>query len=143
MEEVQSILMSLPPEVVVAGLDGEKILRYEAPKHECSEKEAQKAVYDIFKQAQVNGARLKVDQTSVRITFRAPNTENERYAYLKWHLGRVTGRAVIYEAPRPDGRQPSLIARLRSMLPSGGRIRDLAINRTKNYAKRLFRLAFR
>jgi superfamily II DNA or RNA helicase len=132
MEEVQSILMSLPPEVVVAGLDGEKVLRYEAPKEARSIKEAQKAVRDIFKQARVRGARLKVDQTSVRITFRVPDTENERYAYLKWHLGRVAGRAVIYEAPRRNGRQPSPRTLLRSMLPARCRITNMVADTTKD-----------
>ena len=58
MEDVQSILMSLPPEVVVAGLDGEPVLRYEALEGTCSDEEAQKAARDIFKQARVRRAKL-------------------------------------------------------------------------------------
>jgi superfamily II DNA or RNA helicase len=131
MEEVQSILMSLPPEVVVAGLDGEKVLRYEAPKVACSDHEARIAARDILKQAQVRGVRLKTDNTTVRITFQVPHTENERYAYLKWHLGRVTGRAIIYETPRRSGRQSSPRTLLHSMLPSGCRISDLYADASK------------
>jgi superfamily II DNA or RNA helicase len=132
MEEVQSILMRLPPEVVVAGLDGEKVLHYEVLEGTCSDKQAKKAVREIFKQAQVRCARLQVDQTSVRITFQSPDTENERYAYLKWHLGRVTGRTVVYETPKRKGRRSSPRTLLRSMLPAGCRINKMGENASEN-----------
>lgn len=132
MEEVQSILMSLPPEVVVAGLDGEQVLHYEAVEGTCSDKQAQKAIREIFKQAGVHRAKLQVDPTTVRITFQSPDTENERYAYLKWHLGRVTGRMVVYETPKRKGRQSSPRTLLRSMLPTGCRISDMGANSAEN-----------
>ena len=132
MDDVQSILMSLPPEVVVAGLDGEQVLRYEALEGTCSDEEAQKAARDIFKQTRVRRAKLQIDEMTVRITFRASDTENERYAYLKWHLGRVTGRTVIYEAAKRKGRNSSPRALLRSMLPVGCRISDMAADAAEN-----------
>jgi superfamily II DNA or RNA helicase len=132
MEQVQSILMSLPPEVVVAGLDGEKVLHYEALEGTCSDKQAQKAVRKIFKQAHVHRAKLRVDPTSVRITFQSPDTENERYAYLKWHLGRVTGRTIIYETPKRKRRQSSPRTLLRSMLPAPCRINEMGEDTSEN-----------
>jgi superfamily II DNA/RNA helicase len=132
MEEVQSILMSLPPEVVVAGLDGEQVLRYEALQGTCSDEEAQKAVRGIFKQAGIRRAKLQIDETTVKITFRASDTENERYAYLKWHLGRVTGRTIIYETPKRKGRQSNPRTLLRSMLPVGCRISNMAADSAEN-----------
>jgi ATP-dependent helicase IRC3 len=126
MEEVQSILMSLPPEVVTAGLDGEPVLHYDAREGECSVKDARKSARDILKQAGVVGARLKVDDTTLQITFRSPETENERYAYLKWHLQRFACRTVIYEPPKRKGGSARPRTLLRSILPEGCRIHNLA-----------------
>ncbi len=125
LEEVQSILMSLPPEVVTAGLDGEPVLHYEAREGECSVKEARDETRKILKQAGVAGSRLHLDDTTLRVTFRSPETENERFAYLKWHIQRVSCRTVIYEAPKKRGRPSGPRTLLRSMLPDGCRIHNL------------------
>jgi ATP-dependent helicase IRC3 len=126
MEAVQSILMSLPPEVVSAGLDGEPVLHYESIEKRCPVETARKSARGILKQAGVVGARLKVDETVLRIAFPSPETENERFAYLKWHLQRVACRTVIYESPKRKGAPLSPRTLLRSMLPEGCRIRNLA-----------------
>lgn len=126
MEDVQSILMRLPPEVVVAGLDGEQVLHYEAAEIFPDDEAAAKEAWKLFKQALIRGAKLQVDAESIRITFRSPETENERYAYLKWHLGRVTGRTVDYEPSKRGGRKSSPRTILRSMLPQGCRISYMA-----------------
>ena len=126
MEAVQSILMSLPPELVTAGLDGEPVLHYETPEGTFSVETARKSARGLLNQAGVFGARLHIDATTVRITFREPDTENERYAYLKWHMERVTGRTVIYEIPKRKGQTIRPRTLLRSMLPDGCRINNLA-----------------
>lgn len=126
MEAVQSILMSLPPEVVTAGLDGEPVLHYEPLEGTSSVETARKSARGLLNQAGVFGARLHIDATTVRITFHEPDTENERYAYLKWHLERVTGRKVIYEIPKRKGQTIRPRTLLRSMLPEGCRINNLA-----------------
>jgi superfamily II DNA or RNA helicase len=125
MEAVQSILMSLPPEVVTAGLDGEPVLHYEAPESACTVETARKSARDILNQAGVVGARLRVDDTTLRVGFRSSGTENERFAYLKWHLERATGRSAIYEIPKRRGRPLGPRTLLHSMLPEGCRINDL------------------
>ena len=126
MEAVQSILMSLPPEVVTAGLDGEPVLHYEALEGTCAVETARKSARGLLNQAGVFGARLHIDATIVRITFRESDTENERYAYLKWHMERVTGRTVIYEIPKRKKQTLRPRTLLRSMLPDGCRIHNLA-----------------
>jgi len=126
MEAVQSILMSLPPEVVTAGLDGEPVLHYEALEGTCAVETARKSARGLLNQAGVFGARLHIDATTVRITFRESDTENERYAYLKWHMERVTGRTVIYEIPKRKKQTLRPRTLLRSMLPDGCRIHNLA-----------------
>ena len=125
LEEVQSILMSLPPSVVVAGLDGEPVLRYNQAQEPGSAKTAEKEAKRLLSQANVRGTRLVVEDDVVHLTFRSPETDNERYAYLKWHLSRVTGRTVVYTSPKGKRKNASPRALLRSMLPDGCRIAAL------------------
>jgi ATP-dependent helicase IRC3 len=125
LEEVQSILMSLPPNVVVAGLDGEPVLRY-APTEEASTAEvAEKETKRLLRQASIRGAKIEIQDDCIRITFRIPETDNERYAYLKWHLSRVTGRTVIFTSPKGKRKFSSPRTLLRSMLPERCRIAAL------------------
>ncbi|MCP4675543.1 MAG: DEAD/DEAH box helicase [Deltaproteobacteria bacterium] len=132
MEEVQSVLMSLPPEVVVAGLDGEPVLRYTSPAEEISEEQAKKEALAILKQARVRGAKLVLEDNILQVAFRSPETDNERYAYLKWHLSRVTGRIIVYKTPTRKNRRSSPRALLRSMLPDGCHIADFTMSSPQN-----------
>jgi len=125
LEEVQSILMSLPPNVVVAGLDGEPVLRYDAPEDVPSVEAAEKEAVRILRQARVRGAKLSLDERQVQITFRVPETDNERYAYLRWHLSRVTGRPVVFVSPKNKRKFSTPRALLRSMLPERCRLGTL------------------
>ncbi len=125
LEEVQAILMSLPASVVMAGLDGEPVLRYAPAKEACSQQAAEAGVAQLLRQARVRGARVVVADDVVRVAFRNPDIENERYAYLKWHLEQLTQRRVEYD---PLGRKPKKLnprALLKSMLPEHCRIEAL------------------
>jgi ATP-dependent helicase IRC3 len=125
LEEVQSILMSLPPNVVVAGLDGEPVLRYEATDGVVSAAAAESQAKRLLRQARVLGAKLAIDDEALNITLRNPDTDNERYGYLKWHLSRVTGRTVSFTRPKTKRKTSSPLALLRSMLPDGCRVAAL------------------
>jgi ATP-dependent helicase IRC3 len=125
LEDVQSILMSLPPSVVVAGLDGQPVLRYEATDGVVSTAAAESQARRLLKQARVLGAKLVIDDDTISIAFRNPDTDNERYAYLKWHLSRVTGRSVEFTCPKTKRKSSSPLALLRSMLPEGCRVAAL------------------
>jgi superfamily II DNA or RNA helicase len=127
LEEVQSILMSLPPDVVVAGLDGEAVLRYTTPDERSSQRVAEQEVARLLRQAGVRGARADVDEEALRIEFRNPEVDNERYAYLEWHLAQVTRRRVEYQAPADKPRKLNPRAMLRSMLPQHCRIDALTV----------------
>jgi len=78
-----------------------------------------------LRQARVRGAKLAVEDDVVHIAFHCPETDNERYAHLKWHLSRVTGRAVEYSTPKGKRTRSSPRALLKSMLPDGCRITAL------------------
>ncbi len=130
LDEVQSILMSLPPNIVVAGLDGEPVLRYAPTEAVGSAETAEQEVKQLLRQARVRGAKLAIDDACVQITFRVPDTDNERYAYLKWHLSRITGRNVVYASPKGKRKVASPRALLKSMLPDRCRIAELDANAT-------------
>ncbi len=125
LEDVQSILMSLPPNVVVAGLDGEPVLRYSPAEANVSPESAEKEAKRLLHQAHVRGAKLVIKDDTLQISFRVPEADNERYAYLKWHLARVTGRTVIYTSPKGKRKFSSPRTLLRSMLPERCRIATL------------------
>jgi ATP-dependent helicase IRC3 len=129
LEEVQTILINLPPEVVVAGLDGEAVLRYTAPAERASQRTAEAEVAGLLRQAGVRGARVQVDEDALRIAYKNPELDNERYAYLEWHLAQVTRRRVEYEAPGNKPRKQNPRAVLRSMLPPHCRIDALTAAR--------------
>ncbi|MGC4000730.1 MAG: DEAD/DEAH box helicase [Anaeromyxobacter sp.] len=121
LQEVQSILMSLPPSVVVAGLDGEPVLRYTMVTEPIERERADREVKQLLKQAQVFGAKVAIEEDVVRVTFRHEETDNERYAPLLWHLSQATGRRIEYSrAKRKENANPKVL--LKSMLPEGCRI---------------------
>lgn len=123
LSEVQTILMSLPPSVVVAGLDGQPVLRYPQADESTSDSRAMEEARRLLKQAQVLGATIESQDGVLRVSFRNPETENERYAFLKWHLEQVTGRPVEYSGVRkPIRMKANPKALLKSMLPEGSRI---------------------
>jgi ATP-dependent helicase IRC3 len=122
LEEVQAILMSLPANVVVAGLDGEPVLRYTPAEQESSLRKAETEVGRLLRQAGVQGARVVVTDDTVRISFRNPDLDNERYAYLKWHLAQLTRRAIEYDALPHKRKRLNPRAVLRSILPERCRL---------------------
>ena len=124
LDEVQSILMSLPPSVVVAGLDGEPVLRYTPLEGTCNDEEARKAALSLLRQAGARGADVWIQDRTLRLRLKEPQTDNERYAYLKWHLERATRHAVVFDESRSRGARSNPRALLRSMLPGNCRITD-------------------
>ena len=122
LEDVQSILMSLPPNVVVAGLDGEPVLRYAAAEGDVAPSVAEAEALRLLRQAGVSGARVSLANGALRVTFRNPELDNERHAHLKWHLARVTRRAIEFEAAGPRRERSNLRAMLASILPRHCRI---------------------
>jgi len=125
LEEIQDILMELPPEVVLAGLDGEPVPRYRAATGVEPQLEAEKRLRAILGQA---GARVRAVEfeasagAAARISLAVPEVDNERFDHLLWHLERATGWSVSYEAARLRARVRNPRALLSSMLPDGHRL---------------------
>jgi hypothetical protein len=139
LEAIQDLLMALPPEVVVAGLDGEPVPRYEVVGSSCAEAQAKSRVRVLLKQAGAAATKMIVspprngESGQIEITLLRAEVNNERYRYLQWHMERATGWRTTYAEPRMRTRRVNPRALLRSTLPEGYRIRrfdyDEATNR--------------
>ena len=130
MEEVQTILTSLPPESVTAGLDGEPVIHYKPSEEALSDEKVRSEVNLILKQVRARANKLEVDKDTVLIAFHSPEINNERYDYLRWHLKRVSKREVIYK--KPFHRKTNPKALLRSMVPNESWMRDFSFNEKNN-----------
>jgi superfamily II DNA or RNA helicase len=128
LEEVQSILMSLPPEVVVAGLDDKPVLHYDPCEQGCTAGQAEQNARNLLKQAQARFRRLTVSDDAVEIEFRTPAIDNERFSYLKWHLARVTARRISFTTPKNILTPRNPRALLKSMLPEGSKLTSLDVS---------------
>lgn len=131
MEEVQSILMSLPPETVLAGLDGQPLLRYAPVEGPCSDTAARIQARALIDQAGVPIQKLTVTDDTVVARFESKEVDLEEYSHLKWHLSQVTNRQVVFEKPGRTNPHISPRALIKSILPGPIRIQSLSVNAEK------------
>ena len=138
LEEIQDLLMALPPEAVVAGLDGEPVPRYGVEESGCTEAQAKSRVRDLLKQAGAVAAKMSLsppgdgERGRIEITLLHAEVNNERYRYLQWHLERATGWRTTYAEPKRRTRRVNPRALLRSTLPEGYRIRGFDYDEAAN-----------
>ena len=125
LEEVQAILMSLPPESVTAGLDGEPVLYYEPFEKKYAFAKAKEETRKIMKQAHAPIKRITQDNNTLKISLASPEINNEKYSYVKWHLQRVTGWSVNYQEGRKRGNPKAF---LNSMLNENQKIKRFVFN---------------
>lgn len=133
LEEVQSILMSAPPEYVTAGLDSEPVLYYTFENENNSYQKAKKKVKKLLQQADAPFRRIHEDRNGddniIKISLASPEINNERYAYLKWHLENVTGWIIEYTE---GGKKINPKALLRSMLSDRRQLKKFIYNPESN-----------
>ena len=138
LEAIQDLLMALPAEVVVAGLDGEPVPRYEVVESMCSEGQAKNRVRELLKQSGAVATKMSLspprdgERGRMEITLLHAEVNNERYQYLQWHLERATGWHTTYVEPKRRTRRINPRALLRSSLPEGYRIREFDYDETAN-----------
>lgn len=138
LEEIQDLLMALPADVVVAGLDGEPVPRYDLEESGCTEAQAKSRVRDLLTQASAVATKIIVSPPSngergrIEITLLHAAVNNERYQYLQWHLERATGWHTTYAEPKRRARRVNPRALLRSTLPEGYRIRGFDYDEAAN-----------
>jgi ATP-dependent helicase IRC3 len=138
LEEIQDLLMALPAEAVLAGLDGEPVPRYEAEESRCTEAQAKRRVQDLLKQAGAVATKMILspprdgERGQIQISLLQAEVNNERYQYLQWHLERATGWRTTYAEPQRRMRRVNPRALLRSTLPEGYRIRGFDYDEEAN-----------
>ena len=96
LEEVQTILMNIPPEFVSAGLNGEPVLYYEPVEEKLDFSQAREEARKLFDQTTAPVKKIYQDKDRLKISFASPEINNEKYSYVKWHLERFTGWPVEY-----------------------------------------------
>jgi len=138
LEAIQDLLMALPAEVVVAGLDGEPVPRYDVVGSSCTEAQAKSCVRELLKQAGATYTKMILSPPSdgergqIEITLLHAAVNNERYQYLQWHIERATGWRTTYAVPRRRTQRVNPRALLRSTLPEGYRIRGFDYDEAAN-----------
>jgi hypothetical protein len=138
LEAIQDLLMALPSEVVVAGLDGEPVPRYELVGSSCTEAQAKSRVRELLKQAGAAATKTSLtppgdgERGRIEITLLHAEVNNERYQYLQWHMERATGWRATYAEPKRRTRRVNTRALLRSTLPEGYRIRGFDYDEAAN-----------
>ncbi|MBW2368506.1 MAG: DEAD/DEAH box helicase [Deltaproteobacteria bacterium] len=124
LEEVQTILMSLDPQTITAGLDGEPVVYYESSEEKCSLARAQEETRKIFKQTSAPIKRIFQHKDVLRVSFAFPEINNEKFQYIKWHLESATGWPVEYVG---NEKKSNPKAFLNSMLNENQRIKQFSI----------------
>ena len=138
LEEIQDLLMALPPEAVIAGLDGEPVPRYDLEESGCAEAQAKSRVRDLLKQAGAVATKMIVspprdgERGHIEIALLQAEVNNERYRYLQWHMERATGWRTTFAEPKRRTRRVNPRALLRSTLPEGYRIRGFDYDEKAN-----------
>lgn len=141
LEEVQGILMELPPETVLAGLDGAPVLHYrplDPPSPEeaaLPERDVRRRIRAVLEQTEAPHRRIRIDGGAVEITLARPESSNERFAHLLWHLERVSGHPVRFTEPAARVRRARPRAVLRSMLRHGLTLTELEVDHSHGTAR--------
>jgi ATP-dependent helicase IRC3 len=123
LEEVQTILMTIPPEFVSAGLNGEPILYYEPVVEKLNFSQARDEAQRLFDQTTAPVKRIYQDKDGLKISFESPEINNEKYLYVKWHLERFTGWPVEYLKGKKRSNPKAF---LNSMLNGNQKIRQFS-----------------
>lgn len=124
LEAVQRILMSLPPQSVMAGLDGEPVVHYEPVEEKYDVARAKEEARKILDQTSAPLKRLSHHKDVLRISFAFPEINNEKFRYLKWHLEIATGWPVEYAGSEKKNNPKAF---LNSMLGENQKIKQFSV----------------
>ena len=134
LEQLQEMLMELPPETVLAGLDGEPVPRYSPQPVKVPAIRAHELALKLLLEAgaPVEGLRVSVadaegaddSEEQMFISLAQPRLNNDKYSYLSWHIARATGLPATITPVPARYRKKSPKALLGALLPE-----DLKITR--------------
>lgn len=90
LQETHKILMSLPPDAVLAGIDGDQMVRYEASDVKESQEVAAEKIKSVLAQFGSTSSRIQQYQNELYIYLNSQDRGKEK-PFLKWHLENATG----------------------------------------------------
>ncbi len=90
MEETQSILMSLDPKTVLAGIDGKPLLRYTVKDKALDPGAALEEAKRLIELSGPTLRDLRLDNWELKVQFKEEDKSNLS-TYLSWHIERATG----------------------------------------------------
>ena len=125
LDQIQQMLMELPPETVLAGLDGEPVPRYCVAPGTVPAIRAREVALSLLEQAGAPVAGISIGAApeaeagaqQMQITLAKPRVNNEKFDYLCWHIEQAVGLSVALTAAPQRSRQKNPRALLRSILP--------------------------
>ena len=140
LEQIQEMLMELPPESVMAGLDGEPVPRYTPVPAVVPAIRARELALSLLAKAGAPVAGISIgipeaedgEREQIQISLADPRVNNEKYDYLRWHVARATGLPVAYTPPPKRYRQKNPRALLHSLLPEDLRITTFEFDEGSN-----------
>ncbi len=138
LEAIQEMLMELPPEAVMAGLDGEPVPRYAPVPEVVPVIQARELTLGLLADAgaPVAGISIAADEEGaeeqIELTLAYPKVNNTKYDYLGWHVQRATGLPVTYTPPPKRYRQKNPRTLLRSLLPAELKITSFEMDEESN-----------
>ena len=102
MREIQNILMSLPPECVLAGVDGKSVPTYNWVDTISDAETAEKAARNILRQGKIPFLSMKISEDKIELFFPDSSLANKEFSIFKWHIQEATGRKVIFSSEKKD-----------------------------------------
>ena len=125
MEQLQDMLMALPPESVLAGLDGEPVPRYSTVPSRLPAIQAHELALKLLENAgaRVDGLTISTGEDAdspgeeMLIALTQPRESNDKYDHICWHIARATGMQVALTPAPKRYRQKNPKSVLRALLP--------------------------
>jgi len=108
MREIQDILMNLPPECVLAGVDGKSVPKYDCTDTISEVNSAEKITHNILRQGKIPFLSINISDSKIEIFFPDATLANKEYSVFKWHIQEATGRKVLF-SPIAKENEPQII----------------------------------
>lgn len=134
LRQVQEVLMKLPAETVLAGLDGKPVVRYPLKEEgiRClGVKESTEIAMKILTESFISFERMRVTRENIQVSFRDIEKACREHGYIKWHIFQATGRNVIFLKSR-NRKSSDPLRVLKSLLKKGQRLKTFRYENDKN-----------
>ena len=130
LKDVQKVLMELPPDTVLAGLDGLPTPKYSQAKDPLGALESVEEATKILFFLGVQFKEVSIKSAQVVVSFDDLETASKDYSLCKWHIAQATNRQVIFTKGVDDTNKKKRT--LRGLLKKGQRIRYFDFDASSN-----------